>query len=509
MGKCIFENGDVVAFNLPPAHVAYMKTRKMRETFESLEIKKMMIISTDENGFCTGLVCSNKKSPMPIRVGPYRYFVHFGILLVFSQNMLKYCGIPLGKNDILHEIANRLKKHPPKTTLESVANIPAIDKSSNNNCRKTTYSHRLEGYTLAPADSVYVSPPIRKLKLIDYPIDTCITCGVQLINLVKNIPIHDNRAIKVPLKQCTTCGCFFEEHGERLSILIKNHSYPSDYIASREYLIPNFNKKRNEIRTIPSAAFVIHLKSKNNNNHRLITVVNSKSDQKPEADIFHYSDLFFRKLFLKVRRGGDIIVGNEVFDIIGMFQAGNKNSRLYTRTTIQTITIRNGGGLYTGVSAEAHLVDILLYSPFTDCLEIAHASYDEDNDLYYMDIKLFRWFIQRYGNPGIIISTYHNDREDYDMQEESLLHAYGYNVTQKSGLSDDQRRSILSEVLDLELMSAHSIIALLNHNIKMHSHDKYRFARYRWKADMEYVLNYKVNPKRFIVSDIGVRKTEI
>lgn len=35
MDKCIFDKGDIVTFKVPPAHVAYMKTRKMREKSES------------------------------------------------------------------------------------------------------------------------------------------------------------------------------------------------------------------------------------------------------------------------------------------------------------------------------------------------------------------------------------------------------------------------------------------------------------------------------------------
>lgn len=504
MDKCIFDKGDIVTFKLLPAHVAYMKTRKMRETFESLEIKKMLVISTDENGFCTGLACSNKKSPLPIRVGSYRYFVQLDILLVFSQNMLEFCGNPWGKNEVLREIANRLENYPPKTTLESASNITLVDKSPNNIWGKTKSSHRLDGYALVPSNIVHVSPPIHKLKLIDYLIDNCVTCGARLINLVIYIPTHDGRAIKVPMKQCTNCGCFFEEHGGRLSSIIEKLSYPSNYIANREYLIPNFDEKRNKIRAIPSAAFAIHLISKSNNNHRLITVVNSESDRNPEADIYHYSDLFFRKVLLAFQRRRNITICNDDFATVGMFHVGNENNNLYRRSTIQSLTIRHGGGIYVNESSKEHFVDILLYSPFTDCMEVVPVSYDEEEDFYYMDITLLRWFVRKYGNPGITISAYQRWTDNYEMREESLLHAYGYTVAQKPGLSDTQRHAILAEVLDLEFLSKYSVLRLLQHNIQTHSQDKDQNARHLWELDMNFVINYKMNPQRFIISDIGI-----
>ena len=57
--------------------------------------------------------------------------------------------------------------------------------------------------------------------------------------------------------------------------------------------------------------------------------------------------------------------------------------------------------------------------------------------------------------------------------------------------------------MDLGIMSAESILHLLDHNISMHSQDKDRYARMDWEADKQFVMGYKVNPNRFVVATIG------
>lgn len=73
-------------------------------------------------------------------------------------------------------------------------------------------------------------------------------------------------------------------------------------------------------------------------------------------------------------------------------------------------------------------------------------------------------------------------------------------MSQKDNLSDSHRRRLLSEVIDLNLMTPYDIINLLTSNINLHSGERYFYARKKWKQDIEFVSNYRVNPNRFIIA---------
>ncbi len=133
-----------------------------------------------------------------------------------------------------------------------------------------------------------------------------------------------------------------------------------------------------------------------------------------------------------------------------------------------------------------------------------NASYDNENNVYYMDANVFRGFVQKYGNPGVRIAAYQKGERDLStMREESILHAYGY-VVGRAGLPESVRWALLGEVLDLGIMSAQSILSLLELDISMHKGDKYQYSRECWEADKRFVTNYNVNPERFVVATIGI-----
>ena len=90
-------------------------------------------------------------------------------------------------------------------------------------------------------------------------------------------------------------------------------------------------------------------------------------------------------------------------------------------------------------------------------------------------------FVEKYGNPGVRIAAYQNGASDFStLRDESILHAYGY-VVGNSGLPTKSRQALLGEVMDLGLMSAQSILNLLELNISTHSADIYANARACWE----------------------------
>ena len=365
----------------------------------------------------------------------------------------------------------------------------------------------INGYEIVPLDYLDRKSFKRRIILADYVCNECLECNNALIKYENFIQISDSKGIRVLGKFCTKCNSFYEERGSALKNLQTQGCVFDHYSLNSEYLIPHYSQKMRLAQTIQSAAFAIHLNCKKTKANRLITIVSEKTDRNHDQDIFHYSDWFARQLIFSVYKEKKIVnISGEIYSILKVLRLDWKNESFLDQLKIDTIVLRAGGGLYSGIhQCGTELVDILLYSPFTDCFEIAHATYDTENEIYYMDSKVFRSFVKKYGNPGIKIAAYEGGFRDFTtMLEESILHAYGYVVGVTNGVSERIRRELLGEVIDLGIMSVANIVRLLEHNISMHPQDKYKYARMDWEADKQFVMEYKVNPDRFVVATIGL-----
>ena len=121
------------------------------------------------------------------------------------------------------------------------------------------------------------------------------------------------------------------------------------------------------------------------------------------------------------------------------------------------INIKPRGGYISSITNNRYeLIDVLLYSPYTKCYECAHVTYDHEESDCFMDISIYKNFVYKYENPGLKLRICTNNSSSYShvsLNEESLLHMYGYNVNQQDGLSKSRRQQLLAEVIDLELMS--------------------------------------------------------
>ena len=119
------------------------------------------------------------------------------------------------------------------------------------------------------------------------------------------------------------------------------------------------------------------------------------------------------------------------------------------------IIIRTGGGYHEKNKPAVEVVNALLYSPFSHKLELVRASFDREYHEYYMDPTIFRRFVDSFGNPGIPIRfSGHSFGAGYEnLNEESILKVYGYNVSQTEGLLTSERRAILTELVDLNIVT--------------------------------------------------------
>ena len=105
-----------------------------------------------------------------------------------------------------------------------------------------------------------------------------------------------------------------------------------------------------------------------------------------------------------------------------------------------------------------------------------------------MDARRFRDFVNEYGNPGLKITFkgIQSNNDYLDLNEESILKSYGYSVSQSEGLSFTKRVAILTELVDLQIVSIPKIVSLLDFFIISHPSAKDYHAREKWIDDKNY-----------------------
>ena len=92
-----------------------------------------------------------------------------------------------------------------------------------------------------------------------------------------------------------------------------------------------------------------------------------------------------------------------------------------------------------------------------------------------------------------------------ELRPESILHRSGYNVNAIDALTAAQRQKILKCVLDNGLYSVSGLLSFLDWLIRRSSHTKSRNmsnALQKWKADRDFVTNYKSDVHRRVNVDI-------
>ena len=323
--------------------------------------------------------------------------------------------------------------HPVSATALSYAkNVPleavrvpyyldshATDKKSgeNNKSGKRTTTHgapkqRIKGYYIIQLKHVYMGACKKNFVLTNYPCNECLCCGNKLVSFVNFARLNETEGLRIPGQYCSRCDTFFESCGTNFKDLHSCLPDREDISIDDQFLIPDYSKRIQYARSKKSAAIAIHLKNKATGSHRLITITASLSEKDNDSDVLYYGDRLAREILCNVYREQKTVeIAGAKYELYKVLSLGHKNEDIVNRLKITKIVLRKGGGIYQGIREEGiKLVDVLLYSPFTSCLEIAHASYDSKHKLYYMDIKVFRDFVSIYGNPGIAIAAYHKGR---------------------------------------------------------------------------------------------------
>lgn len=90
------------------------------------------------------------------------------------------------------------------------------------------------------------------------------------------------------------------------------------------------------------------------------------------------------------------------------------------------------------------------------------------------------------------------------LNEYSPLREYGYNVSEKTGYSDQQRQSILEDIIDYHILDKDMVLYYLDLFVKMNNNRAVN-AVSKWKMDRNYIANYKIgSAKKVKIGSITV-----
>ncbi len=137
---------------------------------------------------------------------------------------------------------------------------------------------------------------------------------------------------------------------------------------------------------------------------------------------------------------------------------------------------------------------------------IINAYYCRDCNLFYMYNGDYNKLIQ-YGIPLCPIYEYEkyikeNNTNNYDLNQESILHAFGYNVNSINNITETQRRKILEYLINNNILPKHKIISYITYFINIHKgHNNFKNAIEKWESDIDYLKKIEM-AKKYVVNSI-------
>ena len=360
----------------------------------------------------------------------------------------------------------------------------------------------------------------------NHNIEICPKCRKKLENDYTLIPLDEYYRAKITGMNCFECNVIYVAWGKTVENLLKDNVYSGDFTFNNKKLsnyTENINKAKEEklkeeerqieqnrkmqaFSKYYSAVVMICIKYENGDSIEYI-IVNDEKDADGTYS-FDYRGFEGRELLSAAfaeEREKHGVFNNEKYEVLDcVFPDGD--SKHIPETVIPTTRyINQDGGYKTSVrNANYEIIDVLWYSPFTGMYEIIRATYNHLTEECYTDIKLYKKFVNAYGNPGEIYFLkygYYGEQNRWDnLNRESILKEFGYSVSQADGLSPKERQDILKDLVDLEILRVCDIINHLYFCINSHSDEKYIIACRKWKTDIEFMQNYKVNPNRFLIA---------
>ncbi len=354
----------------------------------------------------------------------------------------------------------------------------------------------------------------------------CPQCSGKLEQYHALIPVEKKMKADVPGLWCRKCDKLYVKDGSSIRKLLKDNSLAKGYTLDGEELWNYTNRKRKikqknkrkkkmnqifkarlkKLSEIPSSEVMIcvHFEDKSYSDYIIVSNTNDCISN----EIIHYSSEMGRELisaaYAEQRESSGTINGKN-FRVTQCIYPHPKYRQLSDYIIFTDLIIRPDGGYSSSCkNGQREMVHTLLYSLSTNRYEIIPSTFDKTTGECFVDIGLFRNYVNEYGRPNL--SPNFEVREVYgpmdfdELNSESVLKCYGYSVSQAEGLSTGERQELLAEIVDLEILTVKKVVTLLDFFIQTHAAPKYIEARFKWESDKKYIQGYNVNPQRFLIA---------
>lgn len=369
-------------------------------------------------------------------------------------------------------------------------------------------------------------------KIMSAPEDlqSCPTCGSILHDDYTIIPIDGYGEIKVNGRFCGKCRLLYVPDTKTIKLLLKDNMLSKDYtfngrpmwnytaeaMRRREFQrkcrieAERDEQSRNILSNFKSAVVVVVIQLENGHNEEKYVIVNDAQEADGKT-VLHYKSTGARELlsgaFAQSRQSRGTLHGKS-YKVIRTYTNNKTGNAVPEEITPRCLYLKRRGGYYSSLmNRQSEIVDVLLFAMISGRYEIIRATYDKVRNQYYTDASYYRDFIYTYGKPDVQLK-FENRKSSFEIasewNEESILKEYGYSVSQQDGLTLGERRELLGEIVDLEILPVERVVSLLDFFIRMHPRDEYTAARYKWENDKKFIQNYRVNPLRFIISSNSI-----
>lgn len=375
------------------------------------------------------------------------------------------------------------------------------------NSRGSKQENSFNGFSVKSLDSLQ---QVKKIYIRSFRFDLCPICGARLYKSDALIQYSSSTGIAYPFFSCG--HHFYAWPSKKLNKILNTNKNTKKIEVDRcfYYSKPEMGLFDNAVTACPMPPVTLLLLANSLITREILTseiliIADRTETVSDRCHIIHYAeddarriltDIFHSNLSNDVEYNEKNYSALRIRDHTITHSMGNAYD-----TVISEIVIKTGGGFrYHIKNNHSEIIDVLLFSPRTKRYEIVHATYDKDEGYYYLDISLFRNFVQDYGNPGINIYTSARSKRAFfndNLNDESILHAYGYTANSVDNLSDQERQSIIAEVIDLKLMTQKQIVDFLDW--LSHRKNVYPETSQKWKRDKVFTINYKANPSRFLI----------
>lgn len=368
------------------------------------------------------------------------------------------------------------------------------------------------GFEIVKSTDTNTKSAIKEIFIANYSLRKCPHCQSKLIEYKNIIPISDSEYAKIPGKNCVNnnCNSFFVNEYSKIQKLLSDNTFAYEYQLRLDYYCPGYEKFSRLFKSLQSSILMLVLKPKDASDFKYYIITSDKKEEAKSSNVLHYSRDLARELltaYYIVDKHYETVIEGKPYQIIKVFPEYNDENCKRNSFIVDRVFLQKNGGYRTDLKIdeyeepEQEIVDVLLYSPYTKRFEIARATFVIFEG-FFMDASIYRNFIHKFGNPKIELDTnkQYAGSSDYfrNLRTESFLYEYGYNVNATNKLSAKERQYRLCEIVDLQHMSVGEIVTHIDWCIRQHI-KKDKLACKKWQEDKEFIMNYKVNPNRFII----------